>query len=194
MWQGKGGMEGTHSMMTTIIIVVMRCRLSFAFECGVGNGGWLGFCQLIGWGVADLFVALAPPSLPSHVVHHRCSCCCRQHVSLPSDFVEHPEGTVDVPCRHRNMGWCSPGCCGWCCGCVPSWLGGQTKVARGGGDTRFVDDGSGQDGRHLFVHDLHVSSRQTPLSRLSIKTGWCELLSNIKAEFVSHHFPLCFHV
>ena len=30
--------------------------------------------------------------------------------------------------------------------------------------------------------------------RLSIKTGSCEVLSNINTEFVSHHFPLCFHV
>ena len=35
---------------------------------------------------------------------------------------------------------------------------------------------------------------QTPLTRLSIKTGSCEVLSNINTEFVSHHFPLCFHV
>jgi hypothetical protein len=30
----------------------------------------------------------------------------------------------------------------------------------------------------LFVDDMNVSSRQTPLTRLR---GWCELLSNIPA-------------
>ena len=68
------------------------------------------------------------------------------------------------------------------------------KVARGGGDARLVNEGGGRGGKGLFVYDVHVSSQQTPLTWLRIKTGWCELLSNIKAEFVSHQFPLCFHV
>ena len=54
------------------------------------DSDWLGFCQLKGgiWGAADLFAALAPPSLPSH----RRICCCsgrREHASLPSDFMPH---------------------------------------------------------------------------------------------------------
>ena len=56
----------------------------------MGDSGWLGFCQLKGgiWGAADLFAALAPPSLPSH----RRVCCCsgrRERASLPSDFMPH---------------------------------------------------------------------------------------------------------
>ena len=73
-------------------------------------------------------------------------------------------------------------------------VGGRMKVAGGGGDARLVNEGGGRGGKGLFVYDVHVSSRQTPLMRFSIKTGWCELLSNIKAEFVSNQFLLCFHV
>ena len=46
----------------------------------------------------------------------------------------------------------------------------------------------------LFVHDAHVSFRQTPLTRLSKRedVAYVKLLRNIKAEFVSHHFPCVF--
>ena len=45
------------------------------------------------------------------------------------------------------------------------------EVARigGGGDEVEVDDGGGQEGKCLFVHDVYASFRQTPLTRLSIK-------------------------
>jgi hypothetical protein len=45
------------------------------------------------------------PHFPAVVVCHRrgCSCGqCRQHVSLSSDIVARPEGTVDVPRRHYD--------------------------------------------------------------------------------------------
>ena len=59
----------------------------------------------------------------------------------------------------------------------------KVVVVGGGGDIKWVIG--------LFVPVMDVRSRQTPLT---VKIGWCELLSNIKAEFVSHQFPLCFHV
>ena len=86
-------MEGIHSMTTTTIIIVICCSGSL-ISClgvwcgfGVGDGSWLGFCELKGDMVADILLALAPPSLPSHVIHFHCGCCCIQHATLPSDFV-----------------------------------------------------------------------------------------------------------
>jgi len=37
--------------------------------------------------------------------YHQTSCVTtvRLHASLPSDFMAHPEGTVDVPRRHRGV-------------------------------------------------------------------------------------------
>ena len=102
MWQGKGGMEGTHSMMTMIIIIVMCCCLLFAFVCGVGDGSWLRFCQLKGWGVADLFAALAPPSLTSHVIHHCHSCCCRRHVLLVFKSPVQSSFWTLIRCNHNR--------------------------------------------------------------------------------------------
>ena len=39
----------------------------------------------------------------------------------------------------------------------------------GGGNEGEVVDG-GREGKNLFVYDVYVSFRQTPLTRLSIKT------------------------
>ena len=107
-WQGRSQMEGTYSMTTTIIVVHHRLLLwSIVFCLGVWCGWELavGFHQLKrNWRVADLLAALTPLQLHSH------------HCSLPlwlllqtaftvATFVTRPEGTVDVPCRHCNVGW-----------------------------------------------------------------------------------------
>ena len=59
------------------------------------------------WGVADLLVALAPLPPPSH----HCSSpswLLLQTAFMVATFVTRPEGTIDVPRCHCNMGWCSP--------------------------------------------------------------------------------------
>ena len=61
----------------------------------------------------------------------------------------------------------------------------QKVVVIGGSDVGLVDDG-GQDGKGLLLHKVLVSTQKTPLMQLSMKTGWCEVLSNIKADFISH--------
>jgi hypothetical protein len=52
-------------------------------------------------GVADLMATLPPPSLPSHRRSSWWLLLLR--ASLPLDVVARPEGTVDVPHRHRDV-------------------------------------------------------------------------------------------
>ena len=44
-------------------------------------------------------------------------------------------------------------------------------IGGGGNEGEVVDDG-GQEGKSLFVYDVYVRFRQTPLMRLSIKRRW----------------------
>ena len=57
-----------------------------------------------------------------------------------------------------------------------------------GNEGEVVDDG-GQEGKRLFVYDVYVTFRQTPLTRLSIKRGW-SLSHNITN--LSHHAPFIY--
>ena len=66
--------------------------------------------------------------------------------------------------------------------------GGQ-KVAGGSGNEGEVVDDGGQEGKRLFVYDVYVTFRQTPLTRLSIKRG-CSLSHNITN--LSHHAPFIY--
>jgi hypothetical protein len=116
--------------------------------------------------------------------------------------VARPEGTIDVPRRHRDvlsqlvlalLLWLVM----WCHSII-FVAAGVVGVCNGGWG--WSNDGSGrrwslvavvtqqmwvvaEDGGSV---DAHLIFRQTPLTWLNIKTGGCELLSNIKAEFVSH--------
>ena len=198
---GKNGMEGTHSMMTTTIIIdVCRSgRLSYVLVCGVGNGSWLGFCQLK-WdiGVADLFGS-THSSITSHSsslwLLLRTVCVATVRLCVMSRYCWHAKSTL----------WCALVLASLLCGVTALFvMVGVMGVCHGG--CQWSNEGCGRwwwrkvgewwwwGRKCLFVYDVDVSSWQTPLMQLSIKTGWCELLSNIKAEFVSHQFPLCFHV
>ena len=57
---------------------------------------------------------------------------------------------------------------------------GCSDVGGGGDETEVVDDG-GREEKSLFVYDVYVNFRQTPLTRLSIKTqrlAYVNILSN----------------
>ena len=68
------------------------------------------------------------------------------------------------------------------------------EVARigGGGDEAEVDDDGGREGKSLFVYDVYVNYRQTPLTRLSKRQRGRlhDLLRKILADAV----PLCFYI
>ena len=62
----------------------------------------------------------------------------------------------------------------WCCQVVVvvevvERLREVAGIDGGGDESEVVDDG-GREGKCLFVHDMYASFRQTPLTRLSIKT------------------------
>ena len=68
--------------------------------------------------------------------------------------------------------------------CSRRWGGrtvaGGSDFGVGGDEVEVVDDG-GREGKKLFVYDMYVSFRQTPLTRLSIKTqrlAYVNILSN----------------
>ena len=68
--------------------------------------------------------------------------------------------------------------------CSRRWGGrtvaGGSDFGGGGDEVEVVDDG-GREGKKLFVYDVYVSFRQTPLTRLSIKTqrlAYVNILSN----------------
>ena len=43
----------------------------------------------------------------------------------------------------------------------------------GGGDEAEVVDDGGREGRDLFLYDVYVNFRQTPLTRLSVREHSC---------------------
>ena len=51
------------------------------------------------------------------------------------------------------------------------------------------------ENKNFRLFAMSMSFRQTPLTELSKRdVAYVKFLCNIKAEFVSHQFPLCFHV
>ena len=61
-------------------------------------------------------------------------------------------------------------------------------ISGGGDEAEVVDDG-GREGKSLFVYDVYVNFRQTPLTWLSIKRRW-SLSHNITN--LSHHAPFIY--
>ena len=142
----------------------------------------------MGYDVANLLAALAPPSLHTHVVDRHGSCCGRC-ASLPSDSVVR---RVLLTCQVITMRWAGDVasqslCRGWCRRCVPWWswvIERRLWEVGGGGDAKLMED------VEMVTVCLFLTKRHS--RGFSIKRAWCELLSNINAEFVSHQFRCVF--
>ena len=107
---------------------------------------------------------------------------CLDDVERPwTCHIVHPVKTVRVPVvvavrPHRSVRLAGDVA-------LPRWgrtVAGGSDFGGGGDKVEVVDDG-GREGKKLFVYDVYVSFRQTPLTRLSIKTqrlAYVNILSN----------------
>ena len=94
--------------------------------------------------------------------------------------------------------------------CRPSWIGlvtwrchvivvvGVVERLRevvgigGGGDEAEVVDDGGREGKSLFVDDVYVNFRQTPLTRLSKRQRG--RLHDLLRKILANAVPLCFYI
>ena len=83
-----------------------------------------------------------------------------------------------------GCGWLNKGCRRW-------WWSVAVVTQQ-----RWVDHRGGWEQKHLFVHDVvWVSGKHHSCDSVKEKdVAYVKFLCNIKAEFVSHQFLLCFHV
>ena len=74
---------------------------------------------------------------------------------------------------------------------VVEWLREVVGIGGGGDEAEVVNDG-GQERKSLFVDDVYLNFRQTPLTRLSKRQRG--RLHDLLCKILANAVPLCFYI